>query len=106
MLPEACIKREEHVQLSSLITTRDQVKLLVSLLGKVHGMFVRHGMKIRREVPTSRAGFTREVAGHDWSPLERVELYSDDRRPDAEPAPQHQTTGTRDRGLCQSVAGL
>ena len=49
MLPEARIKSEEHVQLSSLITTRDQlVKLRVSLLGKVHGLFVRHGLKIRR----------------------------------------------------------
>ncbi len=31
-------------------------------------------MKVRREVLTSQAGFTREVAGHNWSPLERAEL--------------------------------
>ena len=75
MLPEARIKSDAHVQLASLITTRDQlVKLRVSLLGKVHGMFVRHGLKIKREVLTSQAGFTREVAGHAWNPLERVEL--------------------------------
>lgn len=80
LLPEARIKSEEHVQLASLITTRDQlVKLRVSLLGTVHGLFVRHGLKSRREVLTSQAGFTRAVAGHDWSPLERVELaVSDD----------------------------
>lgn len=75
MLPEARIKSEAHVQLASLITTRDQlVKLRVSLLGKVHGLFVRHGLKVRREVLTSQAGFRREVAGHNWSPLERAEL--------------------------------
>ncbi len=73
-LPEARIKSDAHVQLSSLITTRDQlVKLRVALLGKVHGLFVRHGLKVRREVLTSQAGFTRAVAGHDWNPLERVE---------------------------------
>ncbi len=75
MLPEARIKSDAHVQLASLITTRDQlVKLRVSLLGKVHGMFVRHGLKIKREVLTSQAGFTREVDGHAWNPLEGVEL--------------------------------
>lgn len=75
MLPEARVKSEEHVQLSSLITTRDQlVKLRVSLLGKVHGMFVRHGLKIKREVLTSKVGFAREVAKHDWSALEHAEL--------------------------------
>lgn len=75
MLPEARMKSEEHVQLSSLITTRDQlVKLRVSLLGKVHGMFVRHGLKVKREVLTSKTGFTRETEKHDWSALEQCEL--------------------------------
>lgn len=75
MLPEARIKRDAHGQLSSLLTTGDQlVKLRVSLLGKGPGMCVRHGLKIRREVLSSQAGFTRAVAGHDWSPLERMEL--------------------------------
>lgn len=75
MLPEARIKSEEHIQLSSLITTRDQlVRLRVSLIGKVHGMFVRHGLKIKREVLTSKAGFAREVDKHDWTALEQAEL--------------------------------
>lgn len=75
MLPEARIKSDEHVQLSSLITTRDQlVRLRVSLIGKVHGMFVRHGLKIKREVLTSKIGFIREVESHDWSLLECAEL--------------------------------
>ena len=75
MLPEARIKSDAHMQLSSLITTRDQlVKLRVSLLGKVHGMFVRHGLKVKREVLTTKVGFAREVAKHDWTPLEQAEL--------------------------------
>lgn len=75
MLPEARCKSEEHTQLTSLITTRDQlVGLRVSLLGKVHGLFVRHGMKVKREALTSRKGFARHVASYSWSALEKVEL--------------------------------
>jgi transposase len=75
MLPEARCKSDDQVQLASLISTRDQlVKLRVSLIGKVHGMFVRHGMKVKREVLTSAKGFTRHVESHDWSALEKVEL--------------------------------
>lgn len=75
MLPEARIKTTAHTELSSLIATRDQlVKLRVSLLGKVHGMFTRHGLKIKKEVLTSRIGFKRNVSAHEWSALEQVEL--------------------------------
>lgn len=75
MLPEARCKSDDQVQLASLISTRDQlVKLRVSLIGKVHGLFVRHGMKIKREVLTSQKGFARHVGSHSWSALEKVEL--------------------------------
>jgi transposase len=75
MLPEARVKSDAHMQLSSLITTRDQlVKLRVSLLGKVHGMFVHHGLKIKREVLTTKVGFAREIAAHNWTSLEQAEL--------------------------------
>lgn len=75
MLPEARVKSDEHTQLSSLIATRDQlVGLRTSLLGKVHGLFVRHGLKVKREALTSQAGFKRHVASHAWSALEQVEL--------------------------------
>ena len=75
MLPEARQKDEEKEQLSSLIATRDQlVKVRVSLLGKVHGMFVRHGLKVKKEVLTSKKGFNRHVVNHTWSPLEKTEL--------------------------------
>ena len=76
MLPEARVKSDEHFELSSLIATRDQlVKTRVSFIGKVHGMFVRHGMKIKREVLTSKVGFAREVQNYKgWSSLELKEL--------------------------------
>ncbi len=75
MLPEARLKDTVHVQLASTIATRDQlVKLRVSLLNKVHGLFNRHGIKIRKETLTSRKGFERSVASHQWDGLERVEL--------------------------------
>lgn len=75
MLPEARQKDEDKVQLSSLIATRDQlVKLRVSLIGKVHGLFVRHGQKVKREALTSKVGFARHVASVQWSVLEQAEL--------------------------------
>lgn len=75
MLPEARQKEEEKEQLASLISTRDQlVKLRVSLLGKVHGMFVRHGLKIKREVLTSQKGFKSHTTSYKWSPLEQIEI--------------------------------
>ncbi|MFP4098639.1 MAG: IS110 family transposase [Alphaproteobacteria bacterium] len=75
MLPEARIRSDAHVELSSLVTTRDQfVKLRVSLLGKVHGMFVPHGLKVKLEGLTSKIGFKRNIAKYDWSALENCEL--------------------------------
>ncbi len=75
MLPEARKKDEDKEQLASLIATRDQlVKLRVSLLGKVHGMFVRHGLKVKKEVLTTQKGFKHHVTSHAWSPLEKIEI--------------------------------
>ncbi len=75
MLPEARLKDASIVQLASTIATRDQlVKLRVSLLNKVHGLFNRRGIKIRKEVLTSAKGFERSVAAHQWDRLEQVEL--------------------------------
>jgi transposase len=75
MLPEARQKSDEQTQLSSLIAIRDQlVGLRTSLLGKVHGLFVRHGLKVKREALTSQAGFNRHIKSREWSALEKVEL--------------------------------
>ena len=75
MLPETRQKDMKKEQLASLIATRDQlVKLRVSLLGKVHGMFVQHGLKIKREAITNRVGFKRHVNAHAWSQMEKIKL--------------------------------
>ncbi|MEZ6098156.1 MAG: IS110 family transposase [Pirellulaceae bacterium] len=75
MLPESRQKDETHTQLASVIATRDQlVKLRVSLINKVHGLFNRHGIKIRKETLTSRKGFASAVASHPWDMLEQVEI--------------------------------
>ncbi len=75
MLPEARQKSEHLHELSSLIATRDQfVKLRVTLIGKVHAMFVRHGLKVKKEVLTSKAGFDRLVDEVTWSAVEQAEL--------------------------------
>ncbi|NBB81505.1 MAG: IS110 family transposase [Verrucomicrobia bacterium] len=75
MLPEARLKRKTQTELASAVATRDQlVKLRVSLLNKAHGLFNRHGIKIKKETITSKIGFERAVASHKWEPLEQVEL--------------------------------
>lgn len=62
MVPEARIKSKVHIELASLITTRDQlVKLRVSLLNKAHSLFVKNGLKVKKEVLTTKSGFMRMV---------------------------------------------
>jgi transposase len=75
MVPEARLRSKIHMELASAIATRDQlVKLRVSLLNKAHGLFNRHGIKIKKETLTSKIGFERAVNNHVWEPLEQVEL--------------------------------
>lgn len=75
MLPAARVKSKLHAELASIIGTRDQlVKSRVSLLNKVHAMFNGHGIKIKKEVLTSKIGFERAVNSHEWSRVEQTEL--------------------------------
>ena len=75
MVPEARMKEKAHTQLASLVATRDQlVKLRVSLLNKVHGLFTRNGIKIKKETITSKVGLKRAISGHEWDALEQIEL--------------------------------
>ncbi len=75
MLPEARIKKPEYSQLASLVQTREQlVKLRVSLINKVHALFNRSGIKIKKEVLTTKEGFERSVKEHTWFPLEQIEI--------------------------------
>ena len=75
MLPESRLKKTEHTQLASLIQTRDQlVRLRVSLINKVHGLFNRRGIKIKKEVLTTQKGFEKSVTAHTWDALEKIEI--------------------------------
>ncbi len=76
LLPESRIKKTEHTQLASLIQTREQfVRLRVSLINKVHGLFNRRGIKIKKEALTTQKGFEKAVKAHTWDGLERIEIH-------------------------------
>ena len=75
MLPEARCKNKQCQQLASLLQTRDQlVKSRVSLINKVHGLFNYHGIKMKKEVLTTKVGFERATQKYNWEPLEKVEI--------------------------------
>ncbi len=75
MLPEAKCKSKQCQQLASILKTRDQlVKSRVSLISKMHGLFNYHGIKIKKEVLTTKSGFERSLGKHDRSYLENVEI--------------------------------
>lgn len=75
MLPESRIKKPEHTQLASLIQTREQLmRLRVSLINKVHGLFNRRGIKIKKEKLTTQKGFEKSVKAHTWDVLECIEI--------------------------------
>ncbi|MBN9413737.1 MAG: hypothetical protein J0H12_07470 [Candidatus Paracaedimonas acanthamoebae] len=75
MLPEARIKKPEYTQLISLLQTQDQlVKLRVSLINKIHSLFNSNGIKIKKEVLTSKEGFERVTQEHTWLSLEQIEI--------------------------------
>lgn len=75
MLPEAKCKSKQCQQLASLLKTRDQlVKSRVSLINKMHGLFNYHGIKIKKEVLTTKVGFERSIQKHNWELLEKVEI--------------------------------
>lgn len=37
-------------------------------------MFVRHGLKVKKETLKSKKGFERSVAQHQWDMLEQIEI--------------------------------
>jgi transposase len=75
MLPESRLKEPEYTSLASLIQTQEQlVRLRVSLINKVHGLFNRRGLKIKKEKLTTQKGFKNSVQGTLWTPLEQIEI--------------------------------
>jgi transposase len=74
MLPETRAKSVAESELASLTHTRDLlVKQRTRLLNKIHAVFNRHGLKLRKEGLGSKRALERlEIAR--FSPLEQIEL--------------------------------
>jgi|TARA_Y100000294_G_scaffold170037_1_gene181877 transposase len=74
MLPKTRIKSKAHGELASLTHTRDLlVKQRTRLINKIHALYNRHGIKIKKE----KLGSRRALANLDmavFSELERLEL--------------------------------
>lgn len=74
MLPETRLKSTAEAELSSLTQTRDVlVKQRTMLFNKAHAMFVRRGMKLKKEGLASRKRL-HELDLSQFSALEQVEL--------------------------------
>lgn len=74
MLPETRAKSQAETELGSLTHTRDLlVKQKTRLLNKIHALFNRHGLKLRRESLGSKRALERLEIGR-FSALEQVEL--------------------------------
>lgn len=74
MLPETRLKSKKHSELASLTQTRDLlVKQRTRLLNKIHALFNRHGIKLKKEKFTSKRSLEHLDMGI-FSELERIEL--------------------------------
>ncbi len=74
MLPETRLKTTAESELSSLVSTRDVlVKQRTMLLNKIHALFVKRGMKLKKEGLSSRKRL-RDLDLSPFTPLEKVEL--------------------------------
>jgi transposase len=74
MLPETRLKTKPEGELASLVQTRDLlVKQRTRLLNKIHALYNRHGIKLRKEGLASRKRLM-ALGGDPFSALEQVEL--------------------------------
>ncbi|HWV02488.1 MAG TPA: IS110 family transposase [Devosia sp.] len=74
MLPETRAKTRMESELGSLVHTRDLlVKQRTRLLNKIHALYNRHGLKLKKEGLSSRKQLM-ALGGEPFTPLEQVEL--------------------------------
>lgn len=74
MLPETRCRSKALNELASLTHSRDLlVKQRTRLLNKIHALFVRHGVKLKRESLGSKRGLARLDIGR-FSAVEQIEL--------------------------------
>ena len=74
MLPETRVKTKAEGELASLVHTRDLlVKQRTRLLNKIHALFNRHGIKLKKESLSSKKALEQLKIG-PFSAVEQVEL--------------------------------
>ncbi len=74
MLPETRLKSKAHSRLASLTQTRDLlVKQRTRLINKIHALFNRHGIKLKKERFTSKRSLER-LDMSVFCAIERIEL--------------------------------
>lgn len=74
MLPETRLKSTAENEMTSLTHTRDvMVKQRTMLLNKIHAVFVRHGLKLKKEGLASKKRL-RALDLSRFTPLEQIEL--------------------------------
>lgn len=74
MLPETRLKTKPEGELASLVHTRDLlVKQRTRLLNKIHALYNRHGIKLKKEGLASKKRLM-ALGGDPFSKLEQVEL--------------------------------
>lgn len=74
MLPETRLRSTAEAEFSSLVQTRDVlVKQRTILLNKIHALFTRHGIKLKKEGLSSKRRL-RELGISQFTPLEQIEL--------------------------------
>ena len=73
LLPETRLKRPAEMELASLAQTRDMlVKSRTKMLNKIHGLFNRHGVKLKKEVFSDKR--LRDLDFGRFGTVEQIEL--------------------------------
>ena len=74
MLPETRLRTHTETELGSLVQTRDVlVKQRTMLLNKIHAIFTRHGIKLRKESLSSKRRLN-ALGLSQFTPVEQIEL--------------------------------
>ena len=74
MLPETRLRTHAETELGSLVQTRDVlVKQRTMRLNKIHAIFTRHGIKLKKESLSSKRSLT-DLGISQFTPVEQIEL--------------------------------
>lgn len=74
MLPETRLRTQTETELGSLVQTRDVlVKQRTMLLNKIHAIFTRNGIKLKKETLSNKRRLT-DLGISQFTPVEQIEL--------------------------------